>query len=101
MKTTSSKKLEKPDMGTLRSQKISGRLAEIPKKYRKNYKKAVKDNSKAAAVKAFCLECSLWQENEITDCKAVTCPLYAVRPFAAKRLSLAELAMALFRIPEF
>jgi hypothetical protein len=80
--------------------KISKRIEEIPKPYRRNYKKAVNGSSRKAAVKAFCLECSLWQENEITDCKAVTCPLYAVRPFAVKRRSLAELARGLFRMPE-
>lgn len=80
-------------------QKIIKRTAEIPEPYRKDYEKAVKGNSRKAAVKAFCLECSLWQENEITDCKAVTCPLYAVRPFA-ERLSLAELVRELFKMPE-
>jgi hypothetical protein len=40
----------------LRMQKISKRIEEIPKKYRKIYKKAVETNNKAAAIEAFCLE---------------------------------------------
>jgi len=85
-------------MENLAEKKISKRTGEIPEPYRKGYKKAVKGGSKSAAIKAFCLECSMWQENEITGCKAVTCPLYSVRPFG-KRRSLAELAMTLFRMP--
>ncbi|MBU1261213.1 MAG: hypothetical protein KJ757_07800 [Planctomycetes bacterium] len=86
-------------MENLREKKISKRTGEIPEPYRKGYKKAVKGGSKRAAIKAFCLECSMWQEDEITGCKAVTCPLYSVRPFV-KRRSLAELARTLFRMPE-
>jgi hypothetical protein len=73
-------------MNNLMSEKkISKRTGEIPGPYRKNYKKAVRGGSKRAAIKAFCLECSMWQEDEITGCKAVTCPLYSVRPFGKRR----------------
>ena len=76
-----SKNLEKPDSELLRKQKIARRIAEIPKKYRKIYKKAVEDNSKTAAIQSFCLECVCWQKNEIINCTSLDCPLYAVRPF--------------------
>jgi hypothetical protein len=86
-------------MGNLMSEKkVSKRIEEIPEPYRKGYEKAVKGGNKSAAIKAFCLECCMWQENEITGCKSVTCPLYSVRP-STKRRSLAELAMILFRMP--
>lgn len=71
-------------METLAEKKVGKRIAEIPENYRKGYKKAVKGGSKRAAIKAFCLECSMWQEDEITGCKAVACPLYSVRPFVKK-----------------
>jgi len=78
MKTTNS---EKPDMGTLRKQKIANRLAQIPKKYRKIYKKAVEANNKTEAIKALCLECVCWQKNEIINCSCLACPLYGLRPY--------------------
>ena len=71
-------------MEKVRQEKISKRIAQIPKPYRKDYEKAVTGGSKAAAIKAFCLECVCWQKNEIINCTAVTCPLYAVRPFVKK-----------------
>jgi hypothetical protein len=78
MKTTNS---QKQDIGTLRKQKIANRMAEIPKKYRKTYKKAVETNSKPEAIKAFCLECVCWQKNEIIKCPCLACPLYGLRPY--------------------
>lgn len=70
-----------------RQQKISKRIAEIPKRYRKIYKKAVETNSKAAAIKAFCLECVCWQKNEVINCSCLACPLFGVRPFIKSRQS--------------
>jgi hypothetical protein len=64
----------------IREQKINKRLADIPKVYRKIYEKAVAGNSKAAAIKAFCLECCMWQKNEIINCTSLACPLFAYRP---------------------
>jgi hypothetical protein len=64
-----------------RRQKISRRIAEIPKIYRKIYEKAVIDGNKPAAIKAFCLECVCWQKNEIINCTSSACPLFSVRPF--------------------
>jgi len=78
MKTTD---VEKQEMDLLRKQKIARRIAEMPKKYRKIYRKAVEDNNKNAAIQAFCLECVCWQKNEITNCSCLACPLYGLRPF--------------------
>jgi len=38
-------------------------------------------NSKAAAIKAKCLDCCCWQPNEVRQCTSVTCPLWRYRPF--------------------
>lgn len=73
---------QKQDIAAMRRQKIALRIAEIPKKYRKIYKKAVETNNKNEAVKALCLECVCWQKNEIINCPCLACPLYGLRPFA-------------------
>jgi hypothetical protein len=63
-----------------RQQKVAKRIAQMPKVYRKIYEKAVAGNSKAAAIKAFCLECCMWQKNEIINCTSLACPLFPYRP---------------------
>ena len=37
--------------------------------------------SKAAALKAKCLDCVNWQRAEVTACEAETCPLHPYRPY--------------------
>ena len=64
----------------IREQKIARRLKDMPKKYQKYYKKAVEGNSKASAIKAFCLECCMWQKNEVINCTSLACPLFSYRP---------------------
>ncbi len=76
-----SKNLKEPDMKSLRKRKIACRIAEIPRKYRKIYRKAVEDNNKTAAIQAFCLECTCWQKKEVINCSCLACPLYGLRPF--------------------
>jgi hypothetical protein len=73
--------VEKQEMDLLRKQRIAHRIAEMPKKYRKIYRKAVEDNNKNAAIQAFCLECVCWQKNEIVNCPCLACPLYGLRPY--------------------
>jgi len=76
-----SKRGERKQIEPLRKEKIVRRLAEIPKKYRKIYRKAVETNNKDAAIAAFCLECVCWQKNEVINCSSSACPLFGVRPF--------------------
>jgi hypothetical protein len=78
MKTANFKKQETE---SLRKQKIARKIAEMPKKYRKIYRKAVENNNKDAAIQAFCLECVCWQKNEITNCPCLACPLFGLRPY--------------------
>lgn len=63
-----------------RQQAIAARLEQMPPKCRRTYQRAV-NGSKAAAIKAQCLECVGWVRAEVTGCTDVGCPLYAVRPF--------------------
>ena len=59
-------------------------MRDVPKLYKGIYKRAMESNSKAAAIKAFCLECVHYQRNEITDCTDVDCPLFKHRPYQDK-----------------
>lgn len=44
-------------------------------------RKAYEGNSKAAAIKAKCLDCCCWQRVEISNCTAFACPLHPYRPY--------------------
>jgi len=57
------------------------RRDQIPKKYRTVYDKAISGKSRSAAMKAFCLECTMWQKDEIRLCSDTSCPLYPYRPW--------------------
>lgn len=43
--------------------------------------KAFAGNSKAAGIKAKCLDCTGWQRKEITLCGVEACPLWLYRPY--------------------
>jgi len=53
----------------------------IPPVYQQNYETAISAKSRAAAIKAKCLDCCCWQRVEITNCPVQTCPLYPYRPY--------------------
>ncbi len=63
------------------AERIAQRRADMPDVYRKNYDTAMTGNSRKAGVKAFCLECMMWQREEVRRCTSVACPLYPYRPF--------------------
>ncbi len=56
-------------------------FAEIPPVYQQNYKTAMSGKSRAAAIKAKCLDCCCWQRVEISNCSIETCSLYPYRPY--------------------
>lgn len=60
-------------------------LAKIPTRYQGNYQSAITSKSKAAAIKAKCLDCTCWQRMEITNCPVTACPLYPHRPYRTAR----------------
>ena len=64
-----------------RQERITQRLRDIPKIYRRIYQQAVKGKSRKAAIHAFCLECTYWQKEEVRKCTSLACPLYALRPY--------------------
>ena len=60
------------------------RLREISQSspaYHKITAKAYEGNSKAAGIKAKCLDCCCWQRTEITNCTVLACPLWPYRPY--------------------
>ena len=63
---------------------ILSRLAEMPSGHRNGYVKAMSGSSKAAGIKAFCLECVCWERVEVTRCSGTACPLWPYRPFQPK-----------------
>ncbi len=45
------------------------------------FARAAAGNSRAAAIKAFCVECVGFKRADVTDCTATQCPLYPYRPY--------------------
>lgn len=59
--------------------------AEAPASYRATLERAYSGKSKAAGIKAFCLQCVGFLRNEIRDCSAKGCPLHPYRPYQNDR----------------
>ena len=53
----------------------------IPSSYHAVFKKAYAGKSKAAGIKAKCLECCGMQRIEVQECQIETCPLNKFRPY--------------------
>ena len=73
-----------------RSEAIQKRRADMPKVYRSSYDKAVSGKSLRAAVNSFCLECCMWEREEVRRCTSLACPLYAVRPYQRSSKNASE-----------
>lgn len=64
---------------------VDERADSVPKLYRFGYLTAAGGTaSPRDAIKAHCLECVCWQREEVIQCTALACPLYAYRPFQDK-----------------
>ena len=64
-----------------RAERVARRRADMPKKYRGIYDKAMQGRSLKSAVHAFCLECCGWQRKEVELCSSPECSLYLYRPY--------------------
>ena len=62
---------------------IAQKAQGMPASFRATYLKAMRGNSKAAAIKAFCCECVGYEDavEQIRHCTALTCPLFPYRPY--------------------
>ena len=56
-------------------------LADVSTAYRGIVIKAFEGNSRAAGVKAKCLDCSNFQRVEVRHCTVILCPLHPYRPY--------------------
>lgn len=57
------------------------RLEDVPRTVRNVYIEALAGNSRAAGVKAFCLQCAGYDRASVENCPDTICPLYPYRPF--------------------
>jgi len=64
-----------------REEQIAERRKQIPNRYKRIYKKAMRGRSLKTAVQAFCLECVCWQRLEVEKCTDEACPLFPYRPY--------------------
>ncbi len=63
---------------------IEKQLHEVPVRYRLQYLKTVLGEvAPSKAIKMQCYSCVGWADvkNAIVDCRGITCPLYAYRPY--------------------
>ena len=73
-----------------REEQISKQRQVMPEMYRATYDRAVNHESMRAAVNARCLGCTAWQRTEVRDCPALSCPLWAYRPYRETRQNRRE-----------
>ena len=71
------------------SQELKALIEKVPVSCREVYSRALHGRSRAAAVKAKCLECCAWVRRDgghdrIGGCRIRSCPLWAFRPFQTK-----------------
>lgn len=64
-----------------RAARIAEHRADMPKVYRGIYDKAVAGRSLRSAVNSFCLECTMWQREEVRLCTSFACQFYPYRPY--------------------
>lgn len=80
------------------------RVADAPERIRGILTRAYSGQSRAAGLKAFCLQCVGYVRKDVRDCTAEGCPLFPYRPYqvpgeleaeeAAQECSLAPVARA-------
>lgn len=56
-------------------------LLTIPTSIRGIFERAFLGNSKAAAIKAKCLDCCCFNKDEVRNCSVKKCPLWVYRPY--------------------
>lgn len=66
------------------AERIRKHRQNIPIIHRATYDRAMQGKSLKSATKSFCLECVMWQKEEVRLCPSVQCPLYPYRPYKQK-----------------
>ncbi len=81
---------KRPNYSEEEEEAITKKLKWVPKAAVNTFKRAYSGASKAAAVKAMCLECIGFIREEVRSCSAPTCPLWPYRPFRTLKLTEKE-----------
>jgi len=68
-------------MTSKRDAQIAERRAQMPRKYRRLYGRAIGGRSLRSCINAQCLECCGWVSKEVAFCSDTACQLWAVRPY--------------------
>lgn len=68
-----------------REEMIARQSKYIPTSAKSIFKRAWYSNSKLAAIKAFCLECTGCDRKYVEKCPSFACPLWIHRPFQKKQ----------------
>ncbi len=77
-------------MNIERQEKIAERRADTPKVYRASYDRAVLGRSLRAAINSFCLECCMWEREEVRRCTSSACALWSYRPYQGSSKNASE-----------
>lgn len=77
-------------MNETRESMIERRISQIPKKYQRLYKRALRRGNLRAAVNAQCLECVGWVSDEVRKCTDLACPLYVHRQLDSMYCPISE-----------
>lgn len=56
-------------------------INECPTSYRGYFERAYEGNSRADAIRAFCLRCVGYLRDEVKHCSSHGCPLHPYRPY--------------------
>lgn len=56
-------------------------LSTVPASQRSTFERAFAGKSRAAAIRAKCLDCCHFSRAEVAACAVIACPLHPVRPF--------------------
>ena len=67
-------------MMTNRRERIARHRAEMPRKFRESYDRAMSGRSRKAALYVFCDECCGYEIKEVHRCTSPECPLFPYRP---------------------
>jgi len=77
-------------MNIERQEKIAERRADTPKVYRASYDRAVSGRSLRAAVNSFCIQCVMYQREEVRLCTSLACGLWPYRPYQGSSKNTSE-----------
>jgi len=67
-------------MSTGPGDRVAQQRAEMPRRFRASYDRAMSGKSRKAAMYSFCTQCCGWEIKEVFLCTSPECPLFPYRP---------------------